>query len=214
MNITNSIVNNIGTPGAYTNTFSNRPGASVVPTGTLYFSNDTNVLYQSTGSTWINYSGSATTPTLQQVLTAGNTATDNIYLTNAGNAFRLYTSNINNQTYFTYEVLGSAGTNNGFISFYQAQGNEIRTGDSSQAGGFYQGMRLDFDFSQYYLGDWNNFQNGTKIVIDDVTNEITLQQDNLFLNGAITSGTSTGNSGQHLVLTINGTGYKIKLENP
>ena len=72
-------------------------------------------------------------------------------------------------------------------------------------------MRLDFDFSQYYLGDWNNFQNGTKIVIDDVTNEITLQQDNLFLNGAITTTNNGTAVNQHLLVTINGTAYQIQL---
>jgi hypothetical protein len=85
------------------------------------------------------------------------------------------------------------------------------------------GLSVDFGAERYYLGDYNAFNNSTYLYIGDNSKLIefntvngTIQQnaDLLTFNGALTSGSSGGSSGQHLQVTINGTQYKIKLENP
>lgn len=212
--VNNSVVNRLGTPSSITDIFSNRPTASAVATGTLFFSTDTSVIYQSNGTTWITYGGSGSTPTIQAVLTAGNTVTS-IDMNNIDAYHRFYPApyDVNNALYIGPEVLGSYGNNYCAIVFYQSSNNVIKTVLGNSSTFFSQGFRMNFDNNQYEFGDYFNNGNGTKIVIDDFANEITLQQDALYLNGAITSGTTGIISGQYLIVTINGTGYKITLNN-
>lgn len=231
MNITSGVLNFIGTPGAYSDIINNRPDADQVSTGTLYFSTDTEELYQAAGNSWLLYTGGGGgVPTLNQVLTQGNTAQNNIIITTgnsvitsgAGGAFRSYESNPNKQMYYIYQVFGSAGDNNCFISYYQDQDNELRTGNAADAGYFYQGIRLDMDEHMYYFGDWDNNGNSTKIIINDdnqiilfAANELMFTAENLTFTGTgIVSSTSGGNSGLHLVVNINNEQFCIKLENP
>jgi hypothetical protein len=75
-------------------------------------------------------------------------------------------------------------------------------------GGNEQGLYLDFSSRQFKLGDYMNNQNNYWLEINDSA-ELFALNGNLLL-----SSSASGNSGQHLVLTINGTQYKIKLENP
>ena len=73
----------------------------------------------------------------------------------------------------------------------------------AQVSGVTAGFEFDFIGSRYAYGTAVN-----NVTIDNVAGEISL-------NGtAITSNSSSGASGRHLVLNINGTQYKIKLENP
>ena len=77
------------------------------------------------------------------------------------------------------------------------------------------GLKLNFQNKIYTFGGFN--ANGNIIEINDDTafNTIKFETSNLIFNGAaLESGTSGGNSGQHLVITLNGNQYKIKLENP
>jgi hypothetical protein len=73
------------------------------------------------------------------------------------------------------------------------------------------------------LGDYNNVVNGTHLKITDnvkliqlLTNTGTIEfnSDLLDFNGNILTGSSSGFSGDHLQVTINGTQYVIRLENP
>jgi hypothetical protein len=71
-----------------------------------------------------------------------------------------------------------------------------------------RGLQLDFTNLIYTLGDYNGATNQYFITIDDGLGE-------LRFNGAnLQSNTASGNSGEHLVIWLNGTNYKIKLENP
>jgi hypothetical protein len=67
-----------------------------------------------------------------------------------------------------------------------------------------------------FLGDYVGYNNTTFIQVDDGTQNITFNlASNLIFNGAaIQSNSAGGNSGEHLVITLNGNQYKIKLENP
>jgi hypothetical protein len=85
------------------------------------------------------------------------------------------------------------------------------------------GISLDFINVDYFLGDFSGIQFGTHIRVKDGTKQIVLftsggeiytEADLLTFSGALTSGSASGSSGQHLQVTINGTPYKIKLENP
>jgi len=69
-------------------------------------------------------------------------------------------------------------------------------------------------FIYFGIGDFNNDINGTSIQLNDEEQRITLSMGQLELNRIGTSPTSSGNSGEHLVIFIDGTEYKIKLENP
>ena len=78
-----------------------------------------------------------------------------------------------------------------------------------------KGLLIDFPNKKYSLGDFNNVNNKTYLYIDDGNNLIYFNTENLVFNGsALQSNTASGNSGEHLVITLNGVQYKIKLENP
>ena len=74
----------------------------------------------------------------------------------------------------------------------------------------------------YKLGDYDGKFNGTLINVNDNATTIELTASSLFqvntdeinLVGGLISGSSSGNSGDHLQISINGTQYKIKLEIP
>jgi hypothetical protein len=53
----NGIANIVGTPGAASGVFADRPNAADVADGTLYFATDTIAIYQAVAGSWVNYSG-------------------------------------------------------------------------------------------------------------------------------------------------------------
>lgn len=72
------------------------------------------------------------------------------------------------------------------------------------------GLSLDFANELYKFGS-----NNCEIKCDNLSQFIEFTTNALiFTNAALQSNTSSGNSGEHLVITLNGTQYKIKLENP
>ena len=82
-------------------------------------------------------------------------------------------------------------------------------------GGTDNGISIDFASSRYYFGDFNGLNNSTYLFIGDSGQTIYFYTENLHFNGALLqSNSSSGNSGEHLVITLNGNQYKIKLENP
>lgn len=79
----------------------------------------------------------------------------------------------------------------------------------------YISMEFNAGRSNVKLGDVNAQQNATYMIIDDLSQEILSRTENLVFQGTnIQSNSSGGNSGEHLVITLNGNQYKIKLENP
>jgi hypothetical protein len=88
--------------------------------------------------------------------------------------------------------------------------NTISTFDTA---GTNDGFKVDFTNNIYQFGSFNSAAN--YIEINDTNNSIELLTTNLnFTGAALQSNTAGGNSGEHLVITLNGTQYKIKLENP
>ena len=82
-----NVQNQKGTPALYSDIFAKRPTASLK--GRLFFSTDTQQIFEDTGSAWNLLAGISSTSvgTLQQVLTAGNTANLDISLFPAGQQY-------------------------------------------------------------------------------------------------------------------------------
>ena len=89
------------------------------------------------------------------------------------------------------------------VSYFNYNGNDI-------------GLKLDFANNLYFLGDYNGLTNSTQIIINNGNKDITLWAENsLQLKGAgLQSASAGGSSGDHLVIYLNGTQYKIALLNP
>ena len=68
-------------------------------------------------------------------------------------------------------------------------------------------LELDTTTTITRFGDLLNIQNGNYFGLDDTNNKL-IGSTNLL------SGTSSGNSGQHIKINIGGTDYKIRLELP
>lgn len=79
-----------------------------------------------------------------------------------------------------------------------------------------QGILLDFISSIYYLGDYAGLSNNTQIIINNGSKDIMLKAENSlqFEGAGLQSASASGNSGEHLVIYLNGTQYKIQLLNP
>jgi len=90
------------------------------------------------------------------------------------------------------------------------------------------GLNINFNVGSrlFQFGDYQGNFNSTKISLDDnatsillsssqVAGSTTIEGNSLVFTGAnLESATASGNSGQHLVITLNGVVYHIKLENP
>jgi hypothetical protein len=75
------------------------------------------------------------------------------------------------------------------------------------------GLFFNFNTGVFNFGD--RLVNDTRIIIDDPSERISFLTENLRFSGtAIQSNSSNGNSGNYLVIELNGTQYKINLEIP
>lgn len=70
------------------------------------------------------------------------------------------------------------------------------------------GIRVDFPNRITSLGDWSGSFSAYYLNLDDINGVLELNGTNLQSN------TAGGSSGEHLVITLNGTQYKIALLNP
>lgn len=110
----------------------------------------------------------------------------------------------------SFTLLGSYNATNYLYLTIDYGTNSISTFNSN---GTSKGLKLDFTNNVYQFGSYTG--GGNYIQILDTTNNIELLTTNLtFTGAALQSNSSGGNSGEHLVITLNGTQYKIKLENP
>jgi hypothetical protein len=124
---------------------------------------------------------------------------------------------------FQFGYLDTIGSDDVFLSF-NGNGSTIAANFNGNDNGlninFNSGSRL-FQFGDYQ-GNFNSTKinlddNGTSILIssNQTTGSTTIEGNSLVFTGAnLESGTASGNSGQHLVITLNGVVYHIKLENP
>lgn len=192
---------------------------------------------------WVTYSSGGGSSDLQSVLDNGNTANNqSITLTNddAGEVMDLFSTDFylykddDKDIYLTenYERLAIV-TDNGVITLGE---NYISALDNINAytitarfsaaielfqiehNGTSNGLKLDWTNNAFYLGDFAGLNSNTHIRIDDDSTKkdiIFNYNGKLNLNGTnVTSGSSGGNSSQHLIVYINGTEYKIQLKNP
>jgi hypothetical protein len=165
ISINNGLANIVGTPGAASGVFADRPSATDVAEGTLYFSTDTIAIYQVVAGSWINYSsgggggltsvdnGLVLAPTLTNVQFGGLLIQDTAL--NCGN----FNLDFNNIKVFT--AASSNGTN------IVLEDDKIYAGINAIQAGYY----LNFGSKKYLFGDYGNSNNGTSIIIDDL-NEI------------------------------------------
>ena len=110
----------------------------------------------------------------------------------------------------SFTLLGSYNATNYLYLTIDYGNNSISTFNTN---GTSKGLKLDFTNNVYQFGSYTG--GGNYIQILDSTKNIELLTTNLtFTGAALQSNTSGGNSGEHLVITLNGTQYKIKLENP
>lgn len=82
-------------------------------------------------------------------------------------------------------------------------------------GGSYCAFRYNVGSYLCSIGDYLFSNNNNYIAIDDNNQMTTFRTENLYFYGTgLQSNTSSGNSGEHLVIVLNGTQYKIALQNP
>ena len=165
-------------------------------------------------------SGAGSTPTFQQVLNAGSTLTTNTTIDVNGFAY----VNVNGN--FNYET----PTGNCFFQFSTMGGNCFLQGYDTVIGGI-NGINVNlitrvFSFGDIVSGNFIFFDGNlgqcgiastsTATIVNGAT--ITENTDQLIFNsitpGALTTASSTGFSGLHLIVQIDGNQYVIKLENP
>jgi hypothetical protein len=138
-----------------------------------------------------------------------------IFFGNGGNTDGL-SFDMANQVY----DIGNLTTN--LTGFRIDDGNEVITAQTTAGA---NGLKLDFNSSNrfYAFGDFAGLSNSTKLLLDDLNTIVTLNADAEiifdtqklnFPDPNIITASSGGNSGQHLKVTVNGSDYVIKLENP
>jgi hypothetical protein len=189
----NGVANIVGTPGAASGVFSNRPNAADVADGTLYFSTDTVAIYQAVAGSWVNYSGgSGSTPNLQQVVDVGNSIFNSSILSSKTGGFSaqidadiIYISDSKYTAFYSFDSIKyfNADTNNtSEINF----NNDLVI--ETKANNVKKGLNLDFQNILYSFGDFDNNNNGNVFIIDDANDIIKTQyggNDNgLFLDFA------------------------------
>lgn len=235
--------NNFGrSAGLLSNTIANLPIRAAL--GTLYITSDTLEILRWDGSGWVLIGGGGSvfggaTNGLQNIGTfvgLGGTLTTNTQISCSNfvlkfDGYEQFGIGNNTEPSMLFDTLNQkittsfGGSLNGLEFNYandvynfgdfinQTNGTYIMIDNGSEQiktwhNGNNRGLQLDFTNLIYTLGDYNGATNQYYITIDDGLGE-------LRFNGAnLQSNTAGGNSGEHLVIWLNGTNYKIKLENP
>jgi hypothetical protein len=139
INIDFTIANQKGTPAFYSDIFANRPTFGYP--GRVFISTDTQAIYEDTGSAWtlLANAGGGSTPTLDQVTTAGNTSTLGILV--QGLTIGRGGSNINTNTAIGSSALTSntTGTGNVALGYNALLSNTIGTNNISIGRASFQG---------------------------------------------------------------------------
>lgn len=152
--INNGIANIDNTPGAASGVFSNRPSATNVAEGTLYFSTDTAAIYQAVAGSWINYAGGGGGGTSTGI--NGLNGTTNIGLGGTllnATAINADSFSFEFNTLKTFNVIDDTATPTNF---------EIGNGIIQTFSGINQvGLKLDFNVNEVVLGDAFNNYTGT-----------------------------------------------------
>ena len=193
INFNNSVTNVNETPGINANTIETRPAATDVPIGTVYISTNTNTITRSNGTNWVTLGGGASTPGIDSVLAVNQalTATRNINID--GNNFTIgeATGTYKEQLSILPGFCGIGfpyDTTTG-ISLQLQTGSTNRLETFSKTQTAYSGIgiklsRATADKSiKLQLGDYNNVENGTKLIIDDTLKTIETKKKNGQISG-------------------------------
>jgi glycosylphosphatidylinositol transamidase (GPIT) subunit GPI8 len=101
--------------------------------------------------------------------------------------------------------------NNGTFLRIDSINNKISTTDLN----IENGLLLNFDGSVYQFGDYAGQNIETSITFDSSTSDTTIVTQRFLMNDSgantLTSTSAGGNSGQNLIIYINGAEYKIQL---
>jgi len=182
--INNGVQNILGTPGAISGVFSDRPAAPDLAEGTLYFSTDTATIYQTVLGVWVTYAGggggsSVGINGLNGTATIGLGGT----LLNAtaidAASFELDFNNVKVFTVVDDKVFPTA-INFGDGIFQTTYTNAVT------------GIKLDFNAKNFYFGD---FYNNKGLLLTSA--------GSMFLN-AYGSGTQTGTAAYSLSIDSSG----------
>jgi hypothetical protein len=172
--------------------------------------------------------GPVTTPNIDTVLAQGGSLTATRQINLSGQIFNI-TDSINNASIiFQYDgayqskILSTNGDGSGNLTGFYFNDGKFDTGLNDGL----NGLKIDFITKKFFLGDWAGIYNGTKLELDD-NNSITKLINNQnsgyteiatnilrFTGPNLQSNSAGGNSGEHLIIELNGAEYKIKLENP
>lgn len=168
--INNGVQNINGTPGAISGVFSERPSAIDIAPGTLYFSTDTAAIYQVVAGSWILYTGGGGGGTSTGInglngttdIGLGGTLINDTNINGSGNSYSLTFDNVKsfvvNSDLFN---VNSVSNPNVFFNI-----STTFTELKCLAGGFNIANNVTF------IGDWDGYNNGTKIAIDADTQHI------------------------------------------
>ena len=144
-----NILNQKGSPAFYSDTFANRPAASLA--GRIFIATNTGNLYRDTGTSWVQIAaggGPGTTPGIDDVL-----AINQLFTNNRDIDCNSYDFNIGYVTTFT--VKNSNGNNNFLIDSVT---KTVYIGDGSNLEG---GTCLNLDYLNFVINTfYNNLNNG------------------------------------------------------
>jgi hypothetical protein len=228
--INNGVQNILGTPGAISGVFADRPSATGVADGTLYFATDTAAIYQAVAGSWILYTGGGGGGSSTGV--NGLNGTTNIGLggtlanatTILGAGFDL---TINNAGKLLMDAAYWNFSNNNAVDTFKSDSVHTFIGCETQAGsgvsfnfdrtnqkieskfnGVDNGLNLDFANNRYYFGDFNGINGGTEIEIQNDNRQLILVAGGNYTSTQIVLNDLT----QFISTRINGNEKGLKLD--
>ena len=182
----NSVANIVGTPGAASGVFADRPNAADVAEGTLYFATDTVEIYQVVAAAWVNYSGGGGVPGAANGISYDGL---NYVLGGVGSPL-IYDTTINADNHsFTLDEIKVLNFSSFNLTKFTLFDDIIKT----QYGVNDIGLNLDFENDIFWLGDYAFNNNGTVLKIDN-------QNQRIFLNAYTGFGYYSDNVSKELII--------------
>lgn len=211
--IFNGVRNLASTPGILTDTFANRPTATTLAEGTLFYASDTPDIYQVISGSWKACGGGGGSQDLQSVLTVGSILTQNniidanslYYLTFAHfDGYAIHSTYfelkdiLNTETYLYINTAtnGLAFGRSNIDNWYKIEAvSGVYLYSHYTAGGNSNYFVIDLNNNDYKLGDFYGTNNSTYFRVDDAHqanesyadtynfNEINIGQGTINFNG-------------------------------
>jgi hypothetical protein len=147
----NGVTNVLETPGIIADTVINQPAATAVAVGTLYIQTDAGKIERSNGSTWDSIGGGGSTPGIDDVLAVGQALTVNRVIETAGNTLYFTNSLLPLASFNWNEII--LGDDDGFVLHNTLHIDQVNRVLYTMEGAIAKGIRLDYNNSQYWIGD-------------------------------------------------------------